>query len=71
MPRSSLRSSPVRFFVAAGDRDFGRPRAKSLAETLRNLDCRVEYREYSDVEHMVIVQAALRDVFVFLDQPGE
>lgn len=71
MPRSSLRSSEVRFFVAAGDRDFGRPRAKSLADSLRNLDCDVSYREYSDVEHMVIVQAALTDVFAFLDHLEE
>jgi predicted esterase len=71
MPRSSLQSSPVRFFVAAGDRDFGRPRAKSLADSLRNLDCDVTYRDYSDVEHMVIVQAALTDVFAFLDHQGE
>ena len=67
MPRSSLRSNPVPFFVAAGDRDFGRPRAKSLAESLRNLNCNVDYRDYPNVEHMVIVQAALDDVFAFLD----
>jgi hypothetical protein len=28
----------------------------------------VEYREYADVEHMVIVQAALDDVFAFFDR---
>lgn len=67
MPRSALKSNPVPFFVAAGDRDFGRPRAKSLADALRNLNCKVDYRNYADVEHMVIVQAALNDVFAFLD----
>ena len=67
MPRSSLKTNPVPFFVAAGDRDFGRPRAKSLADSLRSLNCPVEYRDYANVEHMVIVQAALNDVFAFLD----
>jgi hypothetical protein len=28
----------------------------------------MEYREYRDVEHMVIVQAALDDVFDFFDR---
>lgn len=68
VPGKSLRSSNVRFYVAAGDRDFGLPRAKSLADTLRNLGCSVEFREFTDVEHMVIVQAALDEVFAFLDQ---
>lgn len=68
MPGKSLRSSNVRFYVAAGDRDFGLPRAKSLADTLRNLGCSVDFREFTNVEHMVIVQAALDEVFAFLDQ---
>jgi predicted esterase len=68
LPSSSLRASSVRFFVAAGDRDFGRPRAESLSNSLRDLGCDVAYREYKDVEHLVIVQAALSDVFAFLDR---
>lgn len=58
----------VPFYVAAGDRDFGKPRAKSLSQQLKRLGCPVEYREYKDVEHMVIVQAALDDVFAFFDR---
>lgn len=68
IPGKSLRSSNVRFYVAAGDRDFGLPRAKSLVGTLRTLGCSVEFREFTNVEHMVIVQAALDEVFTFLDQ---
>jgi predicted esterase len=67
-PRSTLRSNPIPFFVAAGTRDFGRPRAKMLAEALTGLHCKVDYRDYEHVEHMVIVQAALDDVFDFLDR---
>jgi predicted esterase len=58
----------VPFFVGAGDRDFGKPRAKSLSQELKRIGCPVEYREYRDVEHMVIVQAALDDVFDFFDR---
>ncbi len=46
-----------------------RPRgAKSLAKRLEELGGQVEYRDYPKVEHMVIVQAALDDVFTFLDK---
>ena len=66
--RSSDAIKDVPFFVAAGERDFGKPRAKTLASQLQGLNCSVEYREYPNVEHMVIVQAALNDVFVFFDK---
>lgn len=62
----ALRKVP--FYVAAGDRDFGKKGAKSLGKQLQRIGCQVEYREYPDVEHMVIVQAALDDVFAFFDQ---
>ncbi len=58
----------VPFYVGAGDRDFGKSGAKRLSQQLERLGCEVEYREYRDVEHMVIVQAALDDVFAFFDQ---
>ena len=58
----------VPFYVAAGQRDFGKPRARSLREQLERIGCPVEYREYPNVEHMVIVQAALDDVFTFFDK---
>lgn len=61
----------VSFYVAAGERDFGKPRAKSLGQQLQRIGCEVEYREYRDVEHMVIVQAALDDVFAFFDKRGK
>jgi predicted esterase len=58
----------VPFYIGAGDRDFGKSGAKRLSQQLERLGCEVEYREYRDVEHMVIVQAALDDVFAFFDQ---
>jgi len=57
----------IPWFVAAGAADFGRPGAAALAERLGAAGATVDYREYPDVEHMVIVQAALDDVFRFLD----
>ena len=66
--RDSEAIRKVPFYVAAGERDFGKPRAKSLRQQLERIGCPVEYREYPDVEHMVIVQAALDDVFAFFDK---
>jgi len=66
--RDSEEIRKVPFYVAAGERDFGKPRAKSLGQQLKRIGCPVEYREYPDVEHMVIVQAALDDVFAFFDK---
>jgi predicted esterase len=57
----------VPWFVAAGAADFGRPGAAALAKRLEAAGATVDFREYPDVEHMVIVQAALDDVFRFLD----
>ena len=57
----------VPWLVAAGTADFGRPGAAALAKRLEAAGATVDFREYPDVEHMVIVQAALDDVFRFLD----
>ncbi|XZE54184.1 hypothetical protein SH139x_000135 [Planctomycetaceae bacterium SH139] len=63
--------SKIPWFIAAGEFDFGRSGAKSLSNQLRKTAAKVTYREYPQVEHMVIVQAALDDVFQFLDQQAE
>ena len=61
------KAKQVSWFVAAGAADFGRPGAAALAKRLEAAGATVDFREYPDVEHMVIVQAALDDVFRFLD----
>lgn len=61
----------VPWFVAAGEFDFGRGGAKSLARDIQSAGGRVVSRTYADVEHMVIVQAALDDVFRFLDDVAD
>jgi acetyl esterase/lipase len=57
----------VPWFVAAGEHDFGKRGADALAKQLTAAGSMVTYREIPDVEHMVIVQAALDQVFSFLD----
>jgi len=56
------------FFVAAGEKDFGLPRAKALAATLKNYGAKVDFEEVKDVEHMVIVQAVLSEIEQFFKQ---
>jgi len=57
----------VPWFVAAGEHDFGKRGADALAKQLAAAGSTVTYREIPAVEHMVIVQAALDEVFSFLD----
>ena len=65
------KAKQVPWLVAAGAADFGRPGAAALAKRLEAGGATVDFREYPDVEHMVIVQAALDDVFRFLDSVAQ
>ncbi len=68
-PRNIESAAAVPWFVAAGSLDFGRSGAVSLSQSLKRAGgTNVVYREYKDVEHMVIVQAALAEAFQFFDQ---
>lgn len=59
------------FFVGIGTQDFALRGARSLRDALKKADVRkVEYREYA-VEHLIVVQDALRDVFEFFDAVGK
>lgn len=64
---SAAEAGRVPWFVAAGAHDFGRGGARRLADGLSRRGNAVEWREYADVEHMVVVQAALDDLFAFFD----
>lgn len=66
--RDAKQLSSVPWFVAAGEMDFGRRGARSLFQSLQSVDANAQYKEYPNVEHMVIVQAALDDAFKFLDR---
>ncbi len=57
----------ISWFIGAGEQDFGRSGAQQLHKSLTAAQVPSIYRDYPDVEHMVIVQAAIDDVFQFLD----
>ena len=56
------------FFVGAGERDFGRSGALALQKALVKVGAKATWHEYTDVEHLAIVQFALPDVFAFFEQ---
>ena len=55
------------WFVAAGQKDFGLTGARQLHQSLLSLKLPSIFLEYPDVEHLVVVQAAIEDSFLFLD----
>jgi predicted esterase len=57
----------VPFFVGCGKQDFALPGAKALHQALTEAKATVTFREYEDVEHMLIVREAAADVFKFFD----
>ncbi len=67
--KSSEALKRLPYFVAAGSEDFALSGARRLEKNLRAAGSeRLAYREYPDVEHLLIVQEALPDVFQFFDQ---
>lgn len=61
----------VPVFIGIGEHDFLLSSARELRGSLERVGSeRVEYREYPDIEHLVIVQVALPDAFEFFDQIG-
>jgi len=67
--RDAFGEVPV--LVAVGDKDFLRSSAVSFSRTLDRLGAKnVRLLEYPDVEHMAVVQLALRDVFEHFARAG-
>lgn len=67
--RQAERLKDLPIFIGIGNADFALRGARALAETLKKAgSTRLNYREYDDLEHLVIVQHALPDVFKFFDQ---
>jgi pimeloyl-ACP methyl ester carboxylesterase len=66
--KASAELKKLPYFVAAGSRDFALPGAKQFVKKLQEAGVeQVVFREYPDVEHLLIVQEALGDVFKFFD----
>jgi predicted esterase len=57
----------VPFFVGCGKQDFALAGARALHQALAEAKAAVTFREYDDVEHMLIVREAAADVFEFFD----
>jgi predicted esterase len=66
-PRNRESVKHPKWLVSAGEHDFGRRGAARLAQGLGELGAKVKYSKVPDVEHMVIVQASLDEVFRFLE----
>ena len=56
------------YYVGIGENDFGRSRAQALAKELKKLGATsVTLKQFDGIEHMIIVQEALPEVFKFFD----
>jgi alpha-beta hydrolase superfamily lysophospholipase len=56
------------FWLGAGSEDFGLSSSRHLAQSLRAAGAAdVRFKEYPDAEHLIVVQVALDDVFLFFD----
>lgn len=63
----ALKTVPV--FVGVGSADFALNGAKGLGNTLKKVEGqKVLYKEYKDIEHLLIVQEAAPDFFKFFDE---
>jgi predicted esterase len=63
---AAVKDLPI--FIGCGRADFALGGAKSLAQALEKAGAtRVTFKEYPDVEHLLIVQEALPDVFDFFE----
>lgn len=70
--KESAELMDVPFFICIGVQDFAYPNARKLAFELKKANVNsVRFREYPDVEHLVIVQEALPDVFGFFDEMAQ
>lgn len=67
--RNAATVAQIPWFVSAGELDFGLRGARALKGSLESVNApHVQYQVYPNIEHMVIVQASLDDVFAFFDQ---
>jgi pimeloyl-ACP methyl ester carboxylesterase len=66
--RDAQKISGIAWYVAAGELDFGKPAAKGFYESMSaTVADPLRYQEFSGIEHLVIVQACLDDLFKFFD----
>jgi predicted esterase len=61
----AIKGLPV--FVGVGGEDFALGWARGLAKALADAGAAVTAKEYPDVEHIMVVQEALKEVFAFFE----
>ena len=61
----AVKGLPV--FVGCGAEDFVLVWSRTLARSLESAGAKVRVKEYADVEHVVVVREALKDVFEFFE----
>jgi predicted esterase len=65
----AVKGLPV--FVGCGTEDFLLTAAQGLARSLEQAGAKVTYKEYPDIEHIVVVREALKDVYDFFAANGK
>ena len=69
MPSSDAkRSQQLAWFIGAGDQDFGLAAAQQLNQSLTASEIKSRFKVYANIEHLVVVQAAIDDSFDFFDE---
>ncbi|MDX2042381.1 MAG: alpha/beta fold hydrolase [Acidobacteriota bacterium] len=67
--RKDAKIQSIPFFIGIGTEDFALTNARKLETALKSAEVKTfKMNEYTDIEHLVIVQVALPDVFKFFDQ---
>lgn len=61
-------SRKVSWYVGAGSEDFGLTSAQRLKRSLTESNSKIRFKIYKDIEHLVVIQAAIDDAFAFLDE---
>jgi hypothetical protein len=63
----AFKALPV--YVGVGELDFAVGQAESLANNLKKIQVKqVTFKKFANIEHMIIVQEALPEVFRFFDE---
>lgn len=66
--RNAEQISGIAWYVAAGELDFGKPGAQAFYQSMKFAKTQaLRYEEFPGIEHLVIVQACLQDLFSFFD----
>jgi predicted esterase len=66
---AGVKGLPV--YVACGSEDFALSAAKTLVRTLEKAEAKVTFKEFPAIEHIVIVQACLRELYDFFEAAGK